>query len=113
MALLEMAARQGHVHAMLALGSTHAKRKEHDQAKEWFTKGAETGLPKAMFALGWCFDKGEGGAPDYPAAVDWYRRAADAGDADAAINLSTMYAVGRADDACHVILYIEDPRFLS
>ena len=46
----------------------------------WFTKASEAGLPKAMFFLGWMLDKGVGVvAPDYPAAADWYRRAADAG----------------------------------
>jgi TPR repeat protein len=34
-------------------------------------------------------------APDYPAAAVWYRRAADAGEGDAAHNLCTMYTVGR------------------
>jgi len=34
-------------------------------------------------------------APDYPAAADWYRRAADAGYGAAAHNLCTMYLVGR------------------
>ena len=34
-------------------------------------------------------------APDYPAAAGWYKRAADAGDGNAATNLVTMYSVGR------------------
>ena len=34
-------------------------------------------------------------APDYPAAADWYTRAADAGHGGAARNLAAMYAVGR------------------
>jgi len=34
-------------------------------------------------------------APDFPAAVGWYRRAADAGNASAANNLFAMYTVGR------------------
>jgi len=81
---------------MDALGSIHYARKEHEQAVEWFTKGAEAGLPGAMYHLGCCLDSGEGvAAPDYPAAAGWYRRAADAGDGDAAHNLCTMYAVGR------------------
>ena len=96
MALLEKAAGQGHAYAMLKLAQAHNARKEHEQATKWFTKAAETGLPKAMFSLGCCLDEGEGGAgPDYPAAVDWYKRAADAGDGNAALNLAGMYAVGR------------------
>ena len=116
-ALLEKAAGQGHAYAMQILGSIHIVRKEHEQAVEWYTKGAEAGVPRAMFNLGVCLDMGEGGAaPDYPAAADWYRRAADAGHAEAAHNLSTMYTVGRgkawqimlATIYCHTVV----PRFL-
>ena len=63
---------------------------------QWFTKGAEAGLPCAMFLLATVFDQGEGAAaPDYPAAAGWYRRAFDAGVGEAANNLSMMYLVGR------------------
>jgi len=96
MALLEKAAGQGHAYAMSALGGIHHVRMEYAQAVQWWTKGAEAGLPKAMFHLGLCLDMGEGvAAIDYPAAAGWYRRAADAGDEEAANNLTTMYAVGR------------------
>jgi len=96
MALLEKAAGQGHAYAMCVLGQTHDQRNEHEQALEWRTKAAETGLPKAMFNLGCCLDQGVGGAVlDYPAAAGWYKRAADAGSGDAAQNLATMYTVGR------------------
>jgi TPR repeat protein len=97
-ALLEKAAGQGHAYAMLALGFIHRKGKEHEQherAVEWFTKGAEAGLPGAMFMLALSLEVGgEVAAPDCPAAVDWYRRAAVAGDSEAAVNLSLMYSVG-------------------
>jgi len=96
MALLEKAAGQGHAYAMLMLGQEHGDREEHEQAMEWLTKAAETGLPTAMFNLGCCLDQGEGGAtPDYPAAAGWYRRAAVAGIGRAAQNLASMYTVGR------------------
>jgi TPR repeat protein len=95
-ALLMKAAGQGHVYAMYALGCMHRARQEHEQAVEWFTKGAEAGLPKAMHNVGCCLDAGEGvSAPDHPAAADWYRRAAVAGSGEAAGNLSNMYTVGR------------------
>ena len=96
MALLEKAAGQGHAHAMDALGRIHLVWKEHEQAMKWTTMGAEAGLPRAMFNVGLMLDKGEGvEAPDYPAAADWYRRAADAGHGLAANNLCNMYTVGR------------------
>jgi TPR repeat protein len=79
-ALLDKAAGQGHVHAMMMLGSIHHTRKEDEQDVLWTTKAAEAGLPEAMFSLGCCLDNGEGvAAPDPMAAMDWYRRAADAG----------------------------------
>ena len=96
MAFLEKAAGQGHVYAMEMLGVRHYMREEHEQAVVWWTKGAEAGLPKSMFNLGRCLDKGEGvAAPDNSAAADWYRRAADAGDGQAASNLSNLYTAGR------------------
>jgi len=96
MALMEKAAGQGHAYAMFELGSIHNIRKEHERAVEWLTKGAEAGLPMAMFNLGACLDQGQGvAAPDYPAAAGCYRRAANAGDASAAGNLAGMYEIGR------------------
>jgi TPR repeat protein len=84
-AFLEKAAGQGHAYATDVLGSIHSERNEHEQAVEWFTMGAEAGLPQSMFNLACFLDQGKGEvAPDYPAAADWYRRAADAGDGEAA-----------------------------
>jgi TPR repeat protein len=60
MALLEKAAGQGHVYAMDNLRGVHDTRKEYEQVVKWATKGAEAGLPQAMFALGCCYDLGEG-----------------------------------------------------
>ena len=58
MALLEKAAGQGHAYAMDSLACIHYVRQEHDEAIEWARKGAETGLPKAMFNLGVSIEKG-------------------------------------------------------
>jgi TPR repeat protein len=56
----------------------------------------EAGLPQAMFDLGCWLDQGAGlAAPDYPAAAEWLRRAADAGVGVTAQNLANMYALGR------------------
>jgi TPR repeat protein len=71
MGLMEKAAGEGHAYAMLALGHIHAQRKEDEQAMQWFTKGAEAGLPKAMYGLGCYLDRGRDlAAPDHPAAAD-------------------------------------------
>ena len=107
---------------MHALGSIYYERKEHERAVGWYTKGAEAGLPQAMFNLGCSLDGWEGnriGGSDVPAAAEWYRRAADApgGFGPALANLRSMYLVGRGrvcrSYACHVDLHISDPRFLS
>jgi len=118
MALLEQAAGQGHAYAMTALGDIHDERKEHERAVEWYTKGAEAGLPRATFNLACCLDEGKGmAAPDYQAAADWYRRAADAGVGEAAANLASMYTGGRgkglADNACLVLPPHFRPSFLG
>ena len=118
MALLEKAAGQGHAYAMFWLGQTHAKWEEHEQAMEWFTKAAETGLPNAMFKLGCLLDRGGGtAAPDYPAAAHWLRRAADAGVGAAASNLANMYTLGRGRAwqtmPASSFFHISDPCFLS
>jgi hypothetical protein len=79
---------------MLTLGYIHQVRKAYEPAVAWYTKGA--GLPTAMFSLGCRLEAGEGvAAPDFPAAADWFWRAADAGDGKAAKNLSQMYTLGR------------------
>jgi hypothetical protein len=72
MALLEKAAGQGHAYAMAKLGHIHRVREEYEQTAAWFTKGAEAGLPEAMFNLAVLHDMGMGAvAPDHPAAVTW------------------------------------------
>ena len=60
MAFLEKAAGQGHAYAMFLMGSIHDVRKEYEQAVGWMTKGAEAGLPKAMFFLGYLLETGLG-----------------------------------------------------
>ena len=96
MALLKKAAGQGHAYAMDALGGFHKMNKEHEDAVKWLTKGAEAGLPRAMYNLGFCLNAGEGvAAADCPAAVGWYTRAADAGYGAAAQHLAAMYTLGR------------------
>jgi TPR repeat protein len=108
-ALLEKAAGQGHAYAMYVLATIHVTREGYEQAVAWFTKGAEAGLPKAMFELGLCLDQGVGvAAPDYPAAAGWYRRAADAGHASgrglhsftSQLNLSAFHGIGGARRGC-------------
>ena len=65
-----------------------------------------------MFNLGCHLDSGEGvAARDCPPAADWYRRAADAGVAEAANNLSIMYTAGRGW-ACQIMPATFSPTFI-
>jgi len=113
LALLEKAAGQGHAYAMQWLGTIYCARGECEQAVEWYTMGAEAGLPQAMLKLGRLLEDGNGvAAPDSAAAAGWYRRAANAGVGDAAKNLSHMYALGRGR-AWQIMLAALYPSFLE
>jgi uncharacterized caspase-like protein len=55
---------------------------------------AEQGDLNAQTYVGEIFEKGLGAAPDYNAAVVWYRRAAEKGFSRAAINLGVLFEQG-------------------
>ena len=55
---------------------------------------AEHGISPAQFAMGICYEFGNGVAVDQTAAADWYRRAADQGHPTAQRNLGNMYFNG-------------------
>jgi TPR repeat protein len=52
---------------------------------------AEEGLAIAQFNVGLMYDLGQGVPQNYPAAVKWYRRAADQGRDDAQYQLGHLY----------------------
>ena len=59
-------------------------------------QAARAGYARGMVLLGECYEKGFGGVPqDEKQAVEWYRKAAEAGNALAMYNLGWMYAKGR------------------
>ena len=49
----------------------------------------------AQFNLGYMYDQGEGVPQDYKLAVEWYRIAAEQGEARAQSNLGYMYDQGK------------------
>ena len=55
---------------------------------------AQQGDPAAQTYVGEIFEKGLGVTPDYGAAAEWYRRAAERNYARAAINLANLYEQG-------------------
>ena len=54
----------------------------------------ECGLTQCQFSLGLMHEKGRGVPQDYSKALDWYRKAAERGDARAQFNIGTMYEKG-------------------
>jgi uncharacterized caspase-like protein len=61
--------------------------------KVWLP-AAQKGDPEAQTYVGEIFERGLGGQPDYAAAVQWYRRAADQNFARAQISLGSLVAQG-------------------
>lgn len=47
-----------------------------------------------MFLYGRCYDLGDGVEQDYKKALEWYQRAADAGDEVAMYNVGIFYLQG-------------------
>ncbi|KAL8916817.1 MAG: hypothetical protein Q9172_006099 [Xanthocarpia lactea] len=80
------AAQKGHPLAMMALcawymvGAAPILEKDENEAYEWAKRAAETGLPKAEYAVGYFTEMGIGCRRDPLEANVWYVRAADQGD---------------------------------
>lgn len=51
--------------------------------------------PSDMFNLGVRYDKGQGVPQDFAKAIEWYQKAADAGNTDAMCNLGIHYQRGQ------------------
>lgn len=60
----------------------------------WMQDAAECGNVSIQLALGWCYERGVGGAADRVEAVRWYRKAAEQGDAEAQWHLGMSYRRG-------------------
>ena len=65
--------------------------------KVWLP-AAQAGDPEAQTAVAEIYERGVGGAPDYAAAVFWYRKAADQQYARALFNLGTLVEQGLGVD---------------
>ena len=70
---------------------------ERDEAKaaEWCQKAA-VNYPDAQFEIGYKYYTGNHGVtrPDYAKAIEWYKKAADSGYADANYKIGVMYQYG-------------------
>src|SRR6478735_8243030 len=78
---------------VLIVTSVHANSEEaHDI--ESLVKLAEHGNPEAQNVLGFCYLTGQGVPKDYKLSLNWYRKAADQGIADAQFNVGSFYFNG-------------------
>jgi TPR repeat protein len=103
------ASEQGHAEAMYHLATFPEFLSEpfksplsDEEAWHWLLRAAEGGCVQAQRDAGASLATGdwrEGKVPqDVPAAVAWYRRAAEAGHADAQYNLASMFSEGEGCD---------------
>ena len=72
--------------ALLALGIGQAAWADDVPNFKEMLQVAEQGNAVAQFNLGLMYDKGQGVRQDYAQAVQWYRKAAEQGDAQAQYN---------------------------
>ncbi|KAL8753586.1 MAG: hypothetical protein Q9184_005378 [Pyrenodesmia sp. 2 TL-2023] len=92
------AAQHGHPLALMALcawymvGAPPILEKDENEAYEWAKKAADTGLPKAEYAVGYFTEMGIGCRRDPLEANMWYVRAADQGDERAKHRIAAIRA---------------------
>ncbi|KAK4688734.1 uncharacterized protein P7C73_g1382, partial [Tremellales sp. Uapishka_1] len=90
-----IAAQQGHRDACFALtawylvGSPGVLPQSDTEAYLWAKKAAEAGLAKAQYAVGYFTETGIGTEASLPAAMKWYKSAAEGGDKRATKRLAS------------------------
>ncbi|KAL8947521.1 MAG: hypothetical protein Q9222_006208 [Ikaeria aurantiellina] len=98
------AAQKGHPLAMMALcawymvGAPPVLDKDENEAYEWAKGAAQTGLPKAEYAVGYFTEMGIGCRRDPLEANVWYVRAADQGDERAKHRIAAIRAAASGGD---------------
>ncbi|MEL6934837.1 MAG: tetratricopeptide repeat protein, partial [Pseudomonadota bacterium] len=80
--------------ARYLLGRSYLAAGEDKAAVRWIQDAANRQYPAAMNTYGVLLNHGRGVAIDYARSFEWLKKAADAGDAPAAINLATSYFMG-------------------
>jgi len=79
-------AEAGNAEAQFELGSYYLDQgtsESYSNGVTWFHKAAEQNYPKAQSALGVCYLRGQGVAPDISEAAEWLTKAEGQGDPDA------------------------------
>jgi localization factor PodJL len=69
------------------------------EARRFYEWAASQGNVRAMHNLGVVFSQGIDGKPDWPRAIEWFRKSAEMGQADSQYNLGVIYARGLAGSA--------------
>ena len=72
--------------------------KDLQKAYDLFKLLAEADIPDAIYYLGLYASEGYLGEPDYAAALEYYKKASDLGDAWSAVQLGMMYSLGRGTE---------------
>ncbi len=96
---LERAAGQGNIRALNRLGSIYCQgtgvKVDYELSRKYFIRAAELGSVEALSCLGYLAQQYEN-KPDE--AVGWFRRAAEAGDTDAMVQMAAFCRDGKADE---------------
>jgi TPR repeat protein len=98
MELFSEAAKVDHPEALDLLGLIYLRGKagiaaDVGRGHEYLLNAAEQGYPPSCCNLGQIYLKGTGVEQDIPLAIDWFRKGADQGYADAQYYLSMMYII--------------------
>ena len=93
--LFWLAAEAGHEQAMYNLAVLFETglgvAKDLSRAREWHVRAARGGIVESMNRLGLLLERGgDGLPPDFAEAIQWYRRASEAGSRSAAANLKRL-----------------------
>ena len=95
-----LAAQRGNARAQFRLARilhTGARNLEKNMplAAQLYEAAANQGHHEAEYWTGYCYEQGEGVAPDLKKAVEWYTKAADGGAAAANNSLGLIYLSGK------------------
>lgn len=95
MAWFLKAAEAGHVDAMYSVGIRYKMLDTPDgyaKGREWLQKAASLGKTNAMCSLGFMYRDGDGIVRDTKKALEWFHKAADAGDVFSILKVAQLYA---------------------
>lgn len=98
---LQRAADRGDPSAMTLLGALLIDQGQWKQGRRWLQSAAADRYPDAMYRLAKLYQNGKYLEPDYPTAMQWFRLAADQGNAVAANEVGLLFLTGqgvRQDD---------------